>query len=454
MKRDTNPIWWLHPAPIFMIAAVGISIAALAIPEELYRSFWRTPKFFDVQTLAVAFACAATFGFGATAGSWALQQRERWRLAPPPPADPPEWLLTLLLRISFWLCVLGYVIWGGLAVSRGMTLDTVVGILTGEKGAMYYARFDYLPTVGGVTTLTQFGTAAVVFAGVIGCKFGWRRVAPKLIVILGLALVRVVINSERFALLELVLPLMVVVLGFKYVGARRIPWPVRWTAAAAPAFGALGLFVVFTAFEYFRSWSNYYAGGQYGLFEFGALRLMGYYVTAFNNGAYLLEAMPPYHAPFCTLHALWRFPLTAPFFARLFPDPIFDSGEEWLHFPYLEFGANLEFNNGGGIFLPLMDFEVPGGLIYWLMAGVVCGVLYRLYVRQAHAGVLLYPVVFLGVLESPLALYWGEGRAFPSICMLVLAATLISLAQRRERFRENIARAGREIEGASWAQSH
>jgi hypothetical protein len=58
--------------------------------------------------------------------------------------------------------VLGYLLWVILAVQRGMTLQIVGEVLLGEKGAMYDARFTYLPTVGGVTTLTQFGTASVI----------------------------------------------------------------------------------------------------------------------------------------------------------------------------------------------------------------------------------------------------------------------------------------------------
>ena len=53
-------------------------------------------------------------------------------------------------------------------------MSTVLGVVSGEKGAMYDARFTYLPTVGGVTTLTQFGTAAMILGAIVGCRLGWR----------------------------------------------------------------------------------------------------------------------------------------------------------------------------------------------------------------------------------------------------------------------------------------
>jgi hypothetical protein len=101
---------------------------------------------------------------------------------------------------------------------------------------------------------------------------------------------------------------------------------------------------------------------------------------------------------------------------------------------------------------PLMDYGIPAGLIYWLLAGVVCGILYRLYVADSPAGLLLYPIVFLSVLEVPLALYWGEGRAFPSICFLITAVLLIAYSRRRRTFEENVAKAEREVMGVSWAR--
>ena len=94
--------------------------------------------------------------------------------------------------------------------------------------------------------------------------------------------------------------------------------------------------------------------------------------------------------------------------------------------------------------------SIPGGLIYWFLAGLLCGLLYRLYLNEEPAGLLLYPIVFLNMLEVPLALYWGEGRAFPSLCLLVLAVPVIAFARRRRTFRDNIVNARRELAGAAW----
>jgi oligosaccharide repeat unit polymerase len=311
--------------------------------------------------------------------------------------------------------VLGYAIWMGLAIQRGMTLSNVAEIVAGEKGAMYEARFSYLPTVGGVTTLTQFGTAAAILGAVLGFCQGWKGVRWRLGIVLALALLRALLNSERSALLELAVPLVVVALALR----SRISRSMRIAINLAPPVGIVGLFFLFTGFEYFRSWTNYYAGRDLNLLEFGAIRLLGYYVTSFSNGAYFLNRLDPLNAPYFTLHFLWTFPLTSPVIKRLFTDPLLDSSDKWFYFPFLEAEANAEFNNADGMLFPLMDYGIAGGLIYWFLIGIVCGLVYASYRRRELSGLLLYPAIYLGLLQVPLALYWGEGRAFPSLALLI-----------------------------------
>jgi len=422
-SRLDSSIWWLHPACVVGTSGVLIGAAAYAIPESIYRSHWRTPKFFELGALEVTLACVAVFVFGAVL-SQAFISRTRPRVRVNGQDEAMPWrMIALLFQVSFYLCLLGYALWIGLAVERGMSLTNVVDILNGEKGAMYDARFTYLPTVGGVTTLTQFGTAAMILGAILGFGQGWKAVRWKLGTVLGLAVVRALLNSERFALIELVVPFVVCCIAL----LPRMSSFARLAMNLAPPVGLIVLFILFTGFEYFRSWTNYYAGRDLSLWEFGAMRLLGYYVTSFNNGAYFLNRLNPLNAPYFTLHFLWGFPLSSPVIKRLFPDPLLDSADKWFYFPFLESDANVEFNNADGMLFPLMDYGIAGGLIYWLVIGVLCGLLYDAYRRKALSGLLLYPMIFLGLLELPLALYWGEGRAFPSICLLAATPVVIWL---------------------------
>jgi hypothetical protein len=428
MTQRAAGIWWLHPAFVFAAAGVVISVAAYRISESTYRTYWRTPKFFDEQALRITFFCVIVFVFGSLAGTRLVSSA--FRAVRAQPQDKLPWgLISLLFRISFYLCLLGYALWVALAIGRGITMSVLWDVLNGEKGAMYEARYVYLPTVGGVTTLTQFGSAAMILAAIVGFGRGWKGVWPKCAIIISLALLRALANSERFAIIELAVPFLVASLGLLLVGSTSIRLRWRRLVNFAPIIGIVALFVLFTGFEYFRSWSNYYAGRDLSLWEFGAMRLLGYYVTSFNNGAYLLQRLEPLGGPYFTLHFLWGFPLSGPLMKLLFPNPLLDSNEKWFYFPFLEAEANVEFNNADGVLYPLMDYGAAGGLLYWFVIGVILGAVYQLFRNKKPLGLFLYPMLFLGLIEVPLGLYWAEGRAFPALCILFGAAALIRLMQ-------------------------
>jgi oligosaccharide repeat unit polymerase len=431
MVNQRNPgIWWLHPAAVFSVAGVAIGIAAYLVPESMYRSYWRTPKFFELPALELTLFCVAVFVFGSFCGSKLQIDHKR--------AESSDWAANIpwnvvfaLFRWSFYLCVLGYAIWAALAIQRGMTISVITGVLTGEKGAMYDARFIYLPTVGGVTTLTQFGSAAMIFGAVIRGRYGWSPIWRKCGFLFLLAVVRALMNSERFAIIEMVVPFAVATLAVSYSRLQRAGRAVQTLIRLAPVIGVVALFCLFTGFEYFRSWTNYYAGRDLSLLEFGAMRLLGYYVTSFNNGAYFMDRLEALNAPYFTMHFLWLFPLSGPLVKRFFPNPLLDSSEKWFYFPFLEADANVEFNNADGILYPLMDFGVPGGLLYWFVIGVMIGAVYHLFRRREPLGLFLYPMLYLGLIEIPLGLYWGEGRAFPPFCFLIAGAALIHIMRNR-----------------------
>jgi hypothetical protein len=194
---------------------------------------------------------------------------------------------------------------------------------------------------------------------------------------------------------------------------------VRILVQAAPVYASAVLLALFGASEYFRSWLNFYKGGKLSFLEFISLRLLGYYVTAINNGALLVERIEPTGAPFFTMRFLFRFPVLSGIMGMLYPYRSFASDTD----PYLtilDVGANVEFNNGDGYLLPILDYGVFGALLYWLMAGLLCGWLYRQFCRKHTLGLFVYPVAFIGITEMPRVIYWGEGRTIPALFFLSL----------------------------------
>jgi hypothetical protein len=67
------------------------------------------------------------------------------------------------------------------------------------------------------------------------------------------------------------------------------------------------LYVIFTATEYSRSWTAFYADKEESPAWFGWTRLVGYYVTALNTGA-AFHANVDLPFPESTSEWFWKFP--------------------------------------------------------------------------------------------------------------------------------------------------
>ena len=422
MNEDRNSltqrelVWWLHPIAIFVGLNGLTGVAAFLADPDIYLKMWRTPKYFNGFTILLTAAVIIAFSAGvwvALARQSGYSSKSEWRGA-------ISFSQTLLLfNFSFWVCILGYVVWVGLGFSRGLGMAALKSVFIG--GEEVYSLRTFLETVPGVTTCTQFGIASVVLGCLIGAGGRWDMVRRKLAILLFLALLRALIYSERLAFLELAIPFLVLRLAEPGSWARN-----RWLHTLiriAPLLGPAAVYVIFTGFEYVRSWSIYYSSRESSLFLFGFWRLVGYYVTSLNNTSFLLSRW--HHslaAPYFSLRFLWEFPVLNVFIKNVF---------SWVPLDYdrfmglLEFGANPEFNNWGGLLAPIVDFGVLGGLAYWAVMGLVTGYLYNLYLRKHPLGMCMYPVVYLALTEVPRYLYWSEGRAFPALAYLLLSAFLL-----------------------------
>jgi hypothetical protein len=267
--------------------------------------------------------------------------------------------------------------------------------------------------------------------------------------LLALATIRALMNSERLAIIELAVPFIVIALRLGVLESKRIMGRFRaWLQFAPIALGGLVL-TLFAVFEYFRSWATYYAGGDQSFWAFVSMRLLGYYVTAVNNGALMVARIDPVGAPFAVMHFLWRFPGISTLTQAVFYNIKIDNADFAPYIdPYMQIldrEANQEFNNSSALFPPIVDFGAPGAFLYWLAAGLFCGLLYRWFSDGKIGGLLFYPIFFIGVTETTRIMYWGEGRAVIVYFVLLPLAWVCSSWARRTK------RAERRFE---WLQSH
>jgi oligosaccharide repeat unit polymerase len=436
MSRE---LWWLNPARVSALMGVIVALGAWLIPDWMYRAYWHTPKFFYTHQLWITLAFIAAFSGGA-----AIASSPRWQNSSP--ADD-SWMDNIpwrfvgrMFNACFYLSLVGYVAWAGAAISRGADWVLALGVLEGDKGASYVMKEVYLGTISGVTTLTQLAISAMVLGVLIGVAQGWKKVWAKFAILFALAVVRALMNSERLAVLELLIPAVVLFIRLRLMDRVRLRdriWPLL---RMAPILGYSSLIVIFGVSEYFRSWINFYAGGDFSFWQFVSLRLLGYYVTALNNGALLIQRIEPTGAPFFTMHFLWRFPGVSSLMDALYPNFALASVAIDPYMAYLKVEANPEFNNGGGLLEPVMDFGFAGALVYWLLAGLLAGLLYRWFQEKRVAGLLLYPATIVGVIELSRVIYWAEGRVIiPQAALLMVVLSSAYFARQYRAPREELA---------------
>ncbi|MFN8073380.1 MAG: O-antigen polymerase [Mycobacterium sp.] len=395
--------------------------------DDVFRALWRTPKSVTAHTLFLFGCGAAAIAFGSLVAI-ALTRGDRSLSAEWPALDQRSaHLLRRAGTLLTTLTVTGYAGFAFLIARKGISPAALLSP-TNDSGAPVR---DSIGTIPGVTTMTQFGLAAVVISSVLLANEYSRSELAKLLTVIGLALPRTYIFSERLAIIELVVPVGVVLAA--RVAAQRGTG--RRVAQFLPVVSLVALLVMFGAFEYFRSWNYYRDHTTMSYPQFVLSRFAGYYTTALNNGHLVLSHLQwPNRLPFDTLDGFWSAPgiLSAHLYERLgghVPPyrPIGDS----LYFGVLEQFGNPEFNNQSGYVGPFVDYGTVGGILCCLAIGLVAGFLYSSFRQAKTFGLLFYPLFFLGLLEMPRYLYWPQGRAtYAWIALLIVG---VSLARSRAK---------------------
>lgn len=378
--------WWIHPAVAFSLPVVIAGITAYSTGPLSYFRFWRTQKYFDLSCLGLLFGVVVIFAGGCLLGG--ARRRES---AGDPAADWKDdvrWqLVKFLFNLSFSLTIVAYIIWFGAAIENGLRPAIIYEVLYSSTVTSGDA-IEHLKTIPGVTTATQFGLAVIALGVPLGAVCGWRRVRWQILAVFSLAFIRSLLNSERLAIIELLVPFIVAFISFRPPKTRRIHRLIQ----AIPAFGPVLLFFFFAGAEYFRSWSTFYSHKESSFWSFIGLRLMGYYTTALNNGALLWRVSKPlsYRLEPVTLDFIWRFPFANRLLPLLFPSTgIPASVSDSRYAALLNAAANPELTNPSGVFGPIVDYGVAGGLLYWLLCGLICGYLYKELKLRKSAGIFL-----------------------------------------------------------------
>jgi hypothetical protein len=393
--------WWFRPSRIALCVALPLSCLAYAEPDSFYRQFEAFNSISAEQFFLLWLSVMVFIGTSWLGEVMVLPSQAR---ALPP--IPESHFRMLLFGLAF-LAIAATGIFLSPILSRP---DLVVAVLRGEPGASETVRLlvDQIP---GVTSLENlFGVVVVLFMAKPALTGRGRTTDETLLIgiVLGLTAVKVVLHTERLALIELLVPLCLLVAA---TGRRRSS---LW--ALAPIAGVAALVLFFTGTEYLRSWVSFYSDRSHSLLDFAFARLLGYYVTAINNGAWTYSQVHASYFPFFTALWLWRLPIQG------FPDWLTAIGGVNIDYLDLLSALNVEFNNASGLFAPLIDFGPVFGVACWGVLGYVSGRLCRSFIAGRCAGLVIFPTWYVGVLEVPRIFYWGDPRYFPP---LVISLTIV-----------------------------
>jgi hypothetical protein len=421
-------LWWLSPIAISVFVGIASILPTAFVGDQQFRTLWRSPKSVTTETLMM-FGCGVlALAFGALIAVAVAPKRVGLSAAWPSLNDRTVAVLRRASTVLTALTVAGY---AGFLI---LILRSGIGpaeLLAGSSIDGTVSVRDRIGTLPGITTLTQVGIAAVVVSMIVLVRSYSRAELAKVLVVLAFAVPRAYVFTERLAILELVVPIAVIV-------AARMSFErgIRGTVAQLIPIGSLvSVVLVFGTFEYFRSWRFYRLHSSASFPEFALSRFAGYYATGINNGQVILDHLRwPGRIPFDTVEGFWTAPVIeqVELYEKLggHVRPYTRGDVDSIYSAALKQFANPEFNNPSGYVGPFVDYGLAGGLLLMFAIGVVAGLLYTSFCRAKLPGLLLYPVVFTGLLELPRYLYWMQGRTAYTWVGLIVVLVVALRAQR------------------------
>jgi hypothetical protein len=393
IDRATQEVWWLSPTKVTLYFILPIYVACVMMQESFYWQFGIRQKYLNGWTVFLGAACLLAFALGSFLSEYGRGKPVRTVSAEAPRLDPR--MLGRCLLALYGLTFVGYVL---LLSPLLQYPDLLAQHWAGSDRAQYLLRTYLVEQKSIGATLISLQAFAIVLT------FAWtvltsEKAIPRSFLILAAALAAICVFrawvwSERLAVIEIILPAHVIHVG-------RIMTRKGLLVRSGPLLGIIALVFLFGIGEYFRSWQIYQHQG-YSLGHFMAARLFGYYATALNNGAAAVELLPTFYKPTATALFLDNLPF-------LKSDPYaLTYDQSWRIF--LSRYANVEFNNGSGLFAPVIDYGAALGVLVWFGLGVWLGHMSRGFREHRLWATILYPIWYVGVIEILRIFYWGDAR--------------------------------------------
>ena len=389
-------IWWLNPINIY-IGITIVAIYAFSISEKNYWLLYGVKgKYIEPEHVLIYILSACFFCFGCKTAKTFYYDNSL-----------DLYKLEFLYKILWRLCICAYGIWFvRFASIHGVSSFLSILDPNALVSKMYNFRY-HSGKIAGITSMTEFGVVLAplsIYTYVLTQK---KVYIMNFVLLCFLATIRAALFSERLALLELLVPALIVLFIFqKY----------KKIYTFIPFAALFCLFVVFGIFEYTRSWGAYYSSIYNGSYvEFVIDRVLGYYAVAVNTECTSLTMVETPFFPKNTLQFVWLLPLL-----KDVPS-LFIQGKK---IDLLGLYGNPEFNNPGGLLFGFSDFGYIGLLISFIF-GRITGLFYNSMIEEKSIGIIIYPIFFLCIIELPRYFYFGNNRAFYILIGIIMVCKVL-----------------------------
>lgn len=386
--RNRRGIWWINPSLLIMFITLPVFLASSLFGGPIMH-YYGALNFIDPGFIWIGVGCLLALAGGAYVGA-------RLSSGPASAASSLDALRTerAILALA-WISILCHLVFLAAAFLQPAL---VVKALSGNAAAAYGLKRS-LNKIPGITSFMQLFLICMPLYGAFPHIFGRRSssMVRKSVYLLGaLVFLRAFVGFERFSIIEFALATAVPRLAYSKSVGKLVGW--------YPAAGFAGVLGLFSAGEFFRTWTHY--KNYFSSFpEFISVRLLGYICTSTNNAAGLYQTVGTAEIPYFTMRWFHKLPLWS-----VFPNPF--ETESPLTIFFEKYG-NDEFNNPSGLYSSVLDYGAAGGIALLAIVGVLGGVLYSQFNRRTPTGIMLFPVWFLGFIVITQLFYWGDPRVFP-----------------------------------------
>ena len=361
----------MSPLVIFSLVQFTALIFYFSTDPIIYMQFTHSSMYYSSNALILHLGFIFSFLFGA----WSVKILfSPLKSAPISSLEIDNFLLYLrpLVTFLFYLTLLAYAIWFGRALAcEGLSLIKMP--FESKTLSAKYILETYM--IKGVTTLTQIGPFLSMMCILYWCICSSSRHLMMLIIIVFLSVLRVLYFGERLACMEILFPLIVLRIRAMITKIHITRYFVFLTLAFSAVWSS----------ELIRSYPVY--ADQYTPWQFLSYRLFIYFVSSINNfWAYVdrvdipQDILPQLFAPFYGL-------VNQPTYKAEASSYILN------HMLTPEYNTFMSFGN------IYMDFGLGGMIILFFLGGLSYYFFY-LFQKGTPLGLLVYPLIFLTILDS------------------------------------------------------